>query len=149
MSMQAHVVHGGGGGGGGGRGGGGGQQYQVGRPLPPPHSHGNHGSFHGGGGGVVRKRPFISPANGFRMCMHVLANRMCVYGEFCTFAHSTGELEEWNTPKERVFRYPPQQVNRPTQPIQSAGQEVGRYQGVPFSGKRERRREGVREGGRE
>ena len=86
--------------------------------------------------------------------MHVLANRTCVYGEFCTFAHSEGELEVWNRRKERVFRSFPKQVNTPTQPMQSAGQELGRYQGVPFTGKgrseggKEKRWDGGKEGER-
>ena len=46
---------------------------------------------------AVRKRPLLSfQIVGFKMCMHVLANRRCVYGEFCTFAHSEEELQVWN-----------------------------------------------------
>ena len=43
----------------------------------------------GGGGGRVRRRPTLSfPINGYKMCMHFQSGRRCVYGDYCTFAHS-------------------------------------------------------------
>ena len=41
------------------------------------------------GGARIRRRPTLSfPINGYKMCMHIQSSRRCVYGEFCTFAHS-------------------------------------------------------------
>lgn len=46
---------------------------------------------------TVRKRPLLSfQIMGFKMCMHIQANRRCIYGDFCTFAHSNEELQMWN-----------------------------------------------------
>ena len=43
----------------------------------------------GGAGGRIRRRPHLSfPINGYKMCMHVHSHRRCIYGEYCTFAHS-------------------------------------------------------------
>ena len=45
----------------------------------------------------IRRRPLLSfQIAGFKMCMHVQAGRRCVYGDYCTFAHSNEELEAWN-----------------------------------------------------
>ena len=70
----------------------------------------------------IRKRPLLSSQiMGFKMCMHVQAGRRCVYGDFCTFAHSTEELAVWNRqlsapPPPSSFRpLPPQ--SRPPQPL--------------------------------
>ena len=42
-----------------------------------------------GMGGRIRRRPTLSfPINGYKMCMHVQSGRRCVYGDYCTFAHS-------------------------------------------------------------
>lgn len=44
-----------------------------------------------------RRRPTLAfPINGYKMCLHVNAGRRCVYGDFCTFAHTPQELEAWN-----------------------------------------------------
>ena len=58
---------------------------------------GGHGAVgRGGGGGVggrIRRRPTLSfPINGYKMCMHVQSGRRCVYGDYCTFAHSQVSL---------------------------------------------------------
>lgn len=46
---------------------------------------------------TIRKRPLLSfQIMGFKMCMHIQANRRCIYGDFCTFAHSNEELQMWN-----------------------------------------------------
>ena len=48
-------------------------------------------------GGNLRRRPLLSfPINGYKLCLHTQAGRRCIYGEYCTFAHSQIELEEWN-----------------------------------------------------
>lgn len=45
----------------------------------------------------IRKRPTLSfPINGYKMCLHIQAKKRCIYGEYCTFAHSQLELEQWN-----------------------------------------------------
>ena len=45
----------------------------------------------------LRRRPLLSfPIHGYKLCMHNQAGRRCVYGDYCTFAHSQPELEEWN-----------------------------------------------------
>ena len=45
----------------------------------------------------VRRRPTLSfPINGYKLCLHTQAGRRCIYGDYCTFAHSELELEEWN-----------------------------------------------------
>ena len=45
----------------------------------------------------VRRKPLLSfQITGFKMCMHVQASRRCIYGEYCTFAHSNEELQVWN-----------------------------------------------------
>lgn len=59
---------------------------------PTPAEHGMVRGGGGGGGAIVarvRRRPTLSfPINGYKMCMHVQSGRRCVYGDFCTFAHS-------------------------------------------------------------
>ena len=46
----------------------------------------------------VRRRPLLSfPINGYKLCLHIQAGRRCIYGDYCTFAHSQVELEEWNS----------------------------------------------------
>lgn len=46
---------------------------------------------------TLRRRPLLSfPINGYKLCLHVQSGRRCIYGEYCTFAHSQRELEEWN-----------------------------------------------------
>ena len=68
-------------------------------PAPgPAHQQYHHQSGHGqggvvggrgGGGGKIRRRPTLSfPINGYKMCMHIQSGRRCVYGDYCTFAHS-------------------------------------------------------------
>lgn len=45
----------------------------------------------------MRRRPLLSfPINGYKLCLHTQAGRRCIYGDYCTFAHSQFELEEWN-----------------------------------------------------
>ena len=45
----------------------------------------------------IRKRPLLScQIMEFKMCMHIQANRRCIYGDFCTFAHSNEEHQMWN-----------------------------------------------------
>ena len=45
----------------------------------------------------MRRRPLLSfPINGYKLCLHTQAGRRCIYGDYCTFAHSQIELEEWN-----------------------------------------------------
>lgn len=47
--------------------------------------------------GQTRPRPTLSfHIAGFRLCVHVQNGRRCLYGDYCTFAHSQAELEEWN-----------------------------------------------------
>lgn len=59
-------------------------QYQY---APPPRSIPGH----------FRRRPTLAfPINGYKMCLHIQAGRRCIYGDFCTFAHSQLELDEWN-----------------------------------------------------
>ena len=66
----------------------------------------------------ARKRPHLSfQIPSFKMCMHAQANRRCVYGDFCTFAHSNEELQEWN-----------RQLAPPTNP-----QNIVRFQPPPLS----------------
>ena len=46
----------------------------------------------------VRRRPLLSfPLSGYKLCRDIEAGRQCIYGDYCTFAHSQGELEEWNS----------------------------------------------------
>lgn len=46
----------------------------------------------------VRRRPLLSfPINGYKLCLHISAGRRCIYGDYCTFAHSQMELEAWNS----------------------------------------------------
>lgn len=60
-------------------------------PGPPPPSVNQHDLC------GIRKRPLLSfQIVGFKMCMHVQANRRCIYGDYCTFAHSNEELQVWN-----------------------------------------------------
>ena len=52
---------------------------------------------YGGSNSLIRKRPALSfPINGYKMCLHIQAKRRCIYGDYCTFAHSQAELEQWN-----------------------------------------------------
>lgn len=47
--------------------------------------------------GQTRPRPTLSfHITGFRLCVHVQNGRRCLYGDYCTFAHSQAELDEWN-----------------------------------------------------
>ncbi len=47
--------------------------------------------------GQTRPRPTLSfHITGFRLCVHVQSGRRCLYGDYCTFAHSQAELDEWN-----------------------------------------------------
>ena len=58
--------------------------HPVGNPNPAHYHSGG-----GGGGGRIRRRPHLTfPINGYKMCMHVQSGRRCVYGDYCTFAHS-------------------------------------------------------------
>ena len=71
----------------------------------------------------VRKKPSLSfQIMGFKMCMHVQANRRCIYGDFCTFAHSTEELQAWNRQLSRPAFHP----SHHTVP-----QNIVRYQAPP------------------
>ena len=72
---------------------------------------------------LVRRKPLLSfHIVGFKMCMHVVAGRRCVYGEYCTFAHSNEELQEWNrllaTPTSLPVNYRalPQRHHSPSSP---------------------------------
>jgi hypothetical protein len=79
------------------------QAYNNPGPTPGP-AHQHHLPVHGQGGGMmgrgggiggvrVRRRPTLSfPINGYKMCMHVQSGRRCVYGDYCTFAHSQVHL---------------------------------------------------------
>lgn len=63
---------------------------------------------------VVRRRPLLSfKVNGYKLCMHIQPGRRCIYGEYCTFAHSQQELEVWN----RQLR----QSHAPKRPPSGAG----------------------------
>lgn len=70
-------------------------------------------------GGYVRRKPTLAfPINGYKMCLHTQAGRRCVYEEFCTFAHSQHELDEWNRQLQHASKArASQQINR----FQSAG----------------------------
>ena len=47
--------------------------------------------------GQSRPRPTLSfQISGFRLCVHVQNGRRCLYGDYCTFAHSQAELDDWN-----------------------------------------------------
>ena len=47
--------------------------------------------------GQTRPRPTLSfHITGFRLCVHVQNGRRCLYGDYCTFAHSQAELDQWN-----------------------------------------------------
>ncbi len=59
---------------------------------------------------IVRRRPLLSfPINGYKLCLHSHPGRRCIYGEYCTFAHSQYELEEWNRQLQfsHAPRHPP------------------------------------------
>lgn len=48
-------------------------------------------------GSQTRPRPTLSfQIAGYRLCVHVQNGRRCLYGDYCTFAHSQAELDEWN-----------------------------------------------------
>ena len=68
------------------------QAYNNPAPTHQHHqpAHGQGGMVgRGGGGGRIRRRPTLSfPINGYKMCMHIQSGRRCVYGDYCTFAHS-------------------------------------------------------------
>ncbi len=64
------------------------------RSNPPPSNH-HHKPV--GARRPTRPRPSVSvPTYGYRLCLHVQNGRRCLYGDYCTFAHSQNELEEWN-----------------------------------------------------
>ena len=47
--------------------------------------------------GHFRRRPTLSfPINGYKMCRHIQSGMRCIFGDFCTFAHTQLELDEWN-----------------------------------------------------
>lgn len=53
--------------------------------------------------GQTRPRPTLSfHITGFRLCVHVQSGRRCLYGDYCTFAHSQAELDEWNQQVQRT-----------------------------------------------
>ena len=55
--------------------------------------------------GHFRRRPTLAfPINGYKMCLHIQAGRRCVYEDFCTFAHSQHELDEWNSQLQHTSR---------------------------------------------
>ena len=72
----------------------------------------------------VRRKPLLSfQIMGFKMCMHILAGQRCVYGEYCTFAHSSEELQTWNRRSPRAASFKPRQpvpqnTQRPQPPPQ-------------------------------
>lgn len=52
--------------------------------------------------GQTRPRPTLSfHITGFRLCVHVQNGRRCLYGDYCTFAHSQSELDEWNLQEQK------------------------------------------------
>lgn len=58
--------------------------------------------------GQTRPRPTLSfHITGFRLCVHVQNGRRCLYGDYCTFAHSQAELDEWNQQGQRNRTQPP------------------------------------------
>ncbi len=55
--------------------------------------------------GNVRQRPTLTFAiTEFKMCRHIDVGRRCVYGDYCTFAHTVQELEEWNRQLQTTSR---------------------------------------------
>lgn len=50
----------------------------------------------------MRPKPTLSfYITGFRLCVHIQNGRRCLYGDYCTFAHSEAELESWNQQGQR------------------------------------------------
>ncbi len=61
----------------------------------------NSNGVHPHTSGDPRPRPSQSiPRAGFRLCIHVQNGKRCVYGDYCTFAHSQLELDQWNQQKQ-------------------------------------------------
>lgn len=77
-----------------GGGGGGYNRQQTGTNSSRPHARPTNGQ--------TRPRPTLSfHITGFRLCVHVQNGRRCLYGDYCTFAHSQTELDEWNQQGQR------------------------------------------------
>ena len=54
---------------------------------------------------MPRKPPDLSfQVKEYRLCKYTQANRRCLLDEYCTFAHSIGELNEWNQILKRKSR---------------------------------------------
>ena len=73
------------------------------RPTPAD-SHNHHhlaqgqGGVVGRGGGRIRRRPTLPfPINRYNMCMHIQFGRRCIYGDYCTLAHSQVSLSPGHT----------------------------------------------------
>jgi len=55
----------------------------------------------------VHRRPLLSfPLSGYKLCPHIQVGRPCIYGDYCTCAHSQGELDEWNSQLQIVSTPP-------------------------------------------
>jgi len=55
----------------------------------------------------IHRRPLLSfPLSGYKLCPHIQVGRPCIYGDYCTFAHSQGELDEWNS-QLQIVNTPP------------------------------------------
>lgn len=56
---------------------------------------------------TTRPRPTLSfHITGFRLCVHIQNGRRCIYGDYCTFAHSEAELDTWNQQGQRTRTQP-------------------------------------------
>ncbi len=52
-----------------------------------------------------RRRPTLGfLINEYKMCRHIIAGHRCIYGDFCTFAHTSQEMDEWNRQLYSVSR---------------------------------------------
>ena len=84
----------------------------------------------------VRQRPTLSfPVNGYKMCLFMRSGKRCVYGDFCTFAHSLVELEEWNRqlqePNTPRFNAPIMRFQNQPHPGSHGNQQMGGAPSAP------------------
>lgn len=54
----------------------------------------------------IRAPPLVNISvalDGYKLCWHIASGKRCLYGEYCTFAHSHQELDEWNQQLQRAY----------------------------------------------